>query len=111
MITLIRKERTPEPWEQMLLESITTPEGLSSLFEIEEEEIRTMFLNKGFRVLPAGWKDVDATKALILNGRREKDPNMLGHLFTTWSGKRQWLDFAPLTEGLKLLQAITSAKP
>lgn len=40
MITLIRKERKTEPWEQMLSESITTPQGLSSLFEIEEEEIR-----------------------------------------------------------------------
>ncbi len=40
MITVIPKERTTEPWEQMLSGSITTPQGLSSLFEIEEEEIR-----------------------------------------------------------------------
>jgi hypothetical protein len=28
---------------------------------------------------------------------------MLGHLFTTWSGRRRWSEFPPLVEGLKLL--------
>jgi hypothetical protein len=28
---------------------------------------------------------------------------MLGHLFTTWSGRKQWSEFPPLVEGLKLL--------
>jgi hypothetical protein len=62
-----------------------------------------MFLEKGFRVLPAGWKNVDATKALIRYSRQQKNPNMLGHLFTTWSGRRRWSEFPPLVEGLKLL--------
>jgi len=63
-----------------------------------------MFLEKGFRVLPAGWKKVDATKALIRYSRDRKHPNMLGHLFTTWSGPKQWSKFPPLVEGLKLLK-------
>ena len=66
-----------------------------------------MFLEKGFRVLPAGWKNVDATKALIQYSRDQKNPNMLGHLFTTWSGRRQWSEFPPLVEGLKLLRPST----
>jgi hypothetical protein len=63
-----------------------------------------MFLEKGFRVLPAGWKKVDATKALIRYGRDQKNPKMLGHLFTTWSGRKKWSEFPPLVEGLKLLK-------
>jgi hypothetical protein len=63
-----------------------------------------MFLQKGFRVLPAGWKNVDATKALIQYSRDQKNPKMLGHLFTTWSGRKKWSEFPPLVEGLKLLK-------
>jgi hypothetical protein len=63
-----------------------------------------MFLEKDFRVLPAGWKNVDATKALIRYSREQKHPNMLGHLFTTWSGRKRWSEFPPLVEGLKLLK-------
>jgi hypothetical protein len=63
-----------------------------------------MFLEKGFRVLPAGWKKVDATKALIQYSQDQKHPNMLGHLFTTWSGRKKWSEFPPLIEGLKLLK-------
>jgi hypothetical protein len=63
-----------------------------------------MFLEKGFRVLPGGWKNVDATKALIRYSRDQKHPKMLGHLFTTWSGRKKWSEFPPLVEGLKLLK-------
>lgn len=64
-----------------------------------------MFLEKGFRVLPAGWNKVDATEALIPYSAGLENPKMLGHLFTTWSGRKQWTEFAPLVEGLKLLTA------
>jgi len=53
---------------------------------------------------PAGWKKVDATKALIRYSRDQKHPKMLDHLFTTWSGPKQWREFPPLVEGLKLLK-------
>jgi glycosyl hydrolase family 20 len=63
-----------------------------------------MFLEKGFRVLPAGWKNVEATKALIEYGKVQGSPRLLGHMFTTWGVKKDaLLDFPPLLEGLKLL--------
>jgi hypothetical protein len=63
-----------------------------------------MFLEKGFRVLPAGWKNVDATKALIGFSRKNADPKLLGYMFTTWGVKKEELvEFPPLVEGLKLL--------
>lgn len=62
-----------------------------------------MFIEKGFRVWPAGWNKVEATTALIQYGQRYDDPKMLGHLFTTWSGRKNWTEFPPLVEGLKLL--------
>ncbi|HKS09260.1 MAG TPA: family 20 glycosylhydrolase [Pyrinomonadaceae bacterium] len=64
-----------------------------------------MFIDKGFRVLPAGWKDVDATKALIQFSRQHAGPKLLGYIFTTWGVKKDaLLQFPPLIEGLKLLQ-------
>jgi hypothetical protein len=68
-----------------------------------------MFLEKGFRVWPAGWRKVDATKALINYSRAQNNPRMLGHLFTTWGAARRaggdYREFPPLVEGLKLLHA------
>lgn len=66
-----------------------------------------MFLEKGFRVWPAGWKKVDGTQALIQYSRNLNHPKMLGHLFTTWSGRKEWAEFAPLVEGMKLLKPST----
>jgi len=64
-----------------------------------------MFIDKGFRVLPAGWKDVEATKALIRFSRQHAGPKLLGHMFTTWGVKKDALvEFPPLVDGLKLLQ-------
>lgn len=42
------------------------------------------FQDKGFRVWPAGWKNLEATKALIACARREATERMLGYLATTW---------------------------
>jgi hypothetical protein len=66
-----------------------------------------MFLKKGFRVLPASWKDVEASRALIEYSRKEQSPKMLGHLFTTWgaSKKDALPEYRPLVEGLKLLRS------
>lgn len=64
-----------------------------------------MFIAKGFRVLPAGWKSVEGTRALINHNRLHAGPKMLGHLFTTWGVKKDELTgFPPLVEGLKLLK-------
>ena len=64
-----------------------------------------MFIEKGFRVVPATWKNVDAAKALIDFSRLHANPNLLGFMFTTWGvNKDVLLDFPPLVEGLKSLQ-------
>jgi hypothetical protein len=65
-----------------------------------------LFLEKGFRVLPAGWRKLDASKALILYSQKFSSPKMLGHLFTTWSDKKETvIDSQPMLEGLKLLKS------
>ncbi|TMQ32111.1 MAG: hypothetical protein E6K70_20340 [Planctomycetota bacterium] len=65
-----------------------------------------LFLEKGFRVLPASWRKVDASRALIEYSLKLHHPKMLGHLFTTWSGRRNdWTEYQPLAEGLKLLKS------
>jgi len=69
-----------------------------------------MFIEKGFRVLPAGWKDVEATKALIEFSRPHAGLKLLGYMFTTWGVKKDaLLDFPPLVEGLKLLRETRKA--
>jgi hypothetical protein len=66
-----------------------------------------VFVEKGFRVLPASYKKVDAVKALILASAKVDSPKMLGHLFTTWSGKIDALaDYPPMVEGMKVLKAM-----
>jgi hypothetical protein len=64
-----------------------------------------LFLEKGFRVLPAGWRKLDASKALIEYSQKFKSPRMLGHLFTTWVGlKDKVAEYEPLVQGLKLIR-------
>jgi hypothetical protein len=66
-----------------------------------------MFVEKGFRVLPASYKKVDAVKALIQSSAKIESPKMLGHLFTTWSGKIDAVeDYPPMVEGLKVLKGM-----
>jgi len=43
-----------------------------------------MFLEKGFRVWPAGWRKLEATKALVVYSQSLNNNRMLGHLNTTW---------------------------
>ena len=69
----------------------------------------TMFMEQGFRVLPSGWKNVDATKALIEFNKKNSGPKLLGHMFTTWGVKKDALmEFPPIIEGLKLFQQQSS---
>ena len=64
-----------------------------------------LFIKKGFRVLPAGWKDVDATRALINYSQSHAGPKLLGYMFTTWGVKKDaLLEFPPLVQGLELLR-------
>src|SRR4029078_10558249 len=43
-----------------------------------------MFMSKGFRVLPASWKNTDATLALIRDARSHQfEGRLVGHIFST----------------------------
>jgi Glycosyl hydrolase family 20, catalytic domain len=65
-----------------------------------------LFLEKGFRVLPASWRKLDASRALIEYSQKHNSPRLLGHLFTTWGGKKDTLpEYGPLVEGIKVLHA------
>ncbi len=67
-----------------------------------------MFLKKGFRVLPSGWRNTEATIALIEYSFAQNDPGMLGHLFTTWGIRGDSLKyFPPLIEGIKKIKQKT----
>jgi hypothetical protein len=64
-----------------------------------------MMMEKGFRVLPASWKNVDASNALIRYAQEHQlDGRLVGHIFTTWSVQDGKLaDWPPLRSGLPLL--------
>lgn len=63
-----------------------------------------LFIEKGFRVLPCSWKNVDAVKALIQYSYPMKSDKMLGHMFTTWSNTPDdLLDFPALDMGLNVI--------
>jgi hypothetical protein len=71
-----------------------------------------MFVEKGFRVLPAGWNKVDATIALIKYSKTQTSPLVLGHLFTTWSVKKnELIEYPPIVEGLKILLENKDRRP
>ncbi len=59
-------------------------------------------ITKGFRVLPSSWKDADAAKALIEYSNEQKSPNMLGHLFTTWS-RVDLLNYPPIVKCIGMI--------
>ena len=70
-----------------------------------------LFLKKGFRVLPASWRKLDASRALIEYSHKQDCPQMLGHLFTTWGGRKDAIaEYGPLVEGVKLLQTLGSSR-
>jgi hypothetical protein len=76
-----------------------------------------MFMQKGFRVLPASWKNTDAGLALIRYAHdHQTDDRLVGHIFTTWSGgdpNKNWTEWDPIAKGLELLKqqaAQTSEK-
>jgi hypothetical protein len=64
-----------------------------------------LFLQKGFRVWPAGWKDVPTTEALIEFAQRHESERMLGHLCTTWGQVEpdELTGFPPVRAAMKKL--------
>ncbi len=72
----------------------------------EAYESLPMFMEKGFRVLPASWNNVEASNALIHYAREhQRDGRLMGHIFTTWSVSTDDLaTWQPIVEGMPLLQ-------
>jgi len=70
-----------------------------------------MFLDKGFRVLPASWKDVEASRALIGESLGLKAPRMLGHMFTTWSEQGKASEWPPLVANGGLVGKVPEGSP
>ena len=71
----------------------------------EKYESLPMFMEKGFRILPASWKNTEATLALIRYAREtQAEDRLVGHIFTTWSQRHDdWSELEPLVKGLALL--------
>jgi hypothetical protein len=64
-----------------------------------------VFLEKGFRVIPASWQKEDASRMLIEYSLAQKNRNMLGHTFTTWGKAPEDITtYPPLAKGLPLLR-------
>ncbi len=64
-----------------------------------------VFLEKGFRILPSSWHDVEAGKALITYSLGLDNSAMLGHLFTTWGrGRDDIANYPPVKENIGLLK-------
>jgi Glycosyl hydrolase family 20, catalytic domain len=73
-----------------------------------------VFLDKGFRVLPTSWKDVEASRRLIEYARGLKHPRVLGHLFTSWSKLDKPAEWPPLAANASLVTsapAVAAAVP
>jgi hypothetical protein len=71
-----------------------------------------MFLEKGFRVLPASWRSIEASNALIEYCLKQDSARLLGHLFTTWSSASENLpEYPPMVAGLKALSAARQEPP
>jgi hypothetical protein len=63
-------------------------------------------MDKGFRVLPASWKNVEASNALIRYSlEHARDEQLVGHIFTTWSNRTNDLaEWQPIVEGMEILR-------
>jgi hypothetical protein len=65
-----------------------------------------MFMEKGFRVLPCSYINVEGAKALIKYSLRQQNPKMIGHVFTSWSSvpKDSLLLYPAFTEGVEIFK-------
>jgi hypothetical protein len=64
-----------------------------------------MFIEKGFKVLPSSYRTPDAVEALIKYSYSLEHPNMVGHLFTTWSALEsdKLQNYKPLLVGIQTI--------
>jgi hypothetical protein len=73
----------------------------------EAYESVPMLMKQGFRVLPASWKNVAASNALIEYAQKhQQNGRLVGHLFTTWSQEPADLTtWEPIVQGVPLLKS------
>jgi hypothetical protein len=66
-----------------------------------------IFLDHGFRVWPAGWKEVAATEALVAASLAHDEPAMLGHLCTAWGQVRpgELAAWPPIQKAMAMLKS------
>lgn len=66
-----------------------------------------MFAQRGFRVLPCSWLDIDGVQALVRYSHRLQHPNVIGHLFSTWSrvDPEQLVVYPPMMAGIEALRS------
>jgi len=62
-----------------------------------------MFIEKGFRVLPTSWRNLEASNGLIQYSKKFNSDKMLGHLFTAWGRYKDATNYKPMVEGVKFL--------
>ena len=67
-----------------------------------------LFQEKGFRVWPAGWRDIGATEALIDYAHEHNAGKVIGHLCTTWGQVKnnELADFGPIRAAMMKLGGI-----
>lgn len=64
-----------------------------------------MFIEKGFKVLPSSWRKLDGLEKYVKYSYNIEHPNMLGHLFTTWSFRDSVSSYKPLVFGTNLINS------
>ncbi len=64
-----------------------------------------MFIEKGFKVLPASWVNIEGLEKLIKYSFSVDHPNMLGHLYTTWTYRHPISKYPSLIKGKKILDS------
>jgi len=65
-----------------------------------------MFLEKGFRVLPGSWY-TEGVEPLVKYSYRLRHPNMMGHLFTTWTrlDPESLRNYRPMLTGIRAIRS------
>ena len=63
------------------------------------------FLDKGFRVLPASYNNLNAMESYIKYTHALDNENMLGHMFTTWHRVKSVAGYEPVIKGIEVINS------
>ncbi|MFH1568150.1 MAG: chitobiase/beta-hexosaminidase C-terminal domain-containing protein, partial [Gemmatimonadota bacterium] len=66
-----------------------------------------MFMEKGFRVLPSSWRNVQGAQALVKYSYGLQHPKLMGHLFTTWGRvePERLRTYPPMLAGIQTIRS------